>query len=298
MKSNAINRSKLNWEKTRASALEQAADKQNAYQLGPIFRMLFESLNDFHGAFYYRDSAFRWTRNQPEISDSIKNEYLKGVFIQTDILQDNIGYLRVPAMTITERDELDKKSQGLNDSLCALLDKNVKGIVLDLRLNGGGAMFPMMLGLEQLLHNGKIGSFESKTHENWILRDNNFYLDSINLTTITPKCTIRDKDIPVAVLIGPGTVSSGEFLAISFKKRKNTVFIGSNTAGYVTSTVGFEIGEAVTLLLATGYGRDREGQIYEHPLSPDIYLKEPGSFNDIKNDKIVLAAIKWIETGK
>ena len=40
-----------------------------------------------------------------------------------------------------------------------LLDKHVTGIILDLRLNGGGAMFPMMLGLEQLLHDGKIGSF-------------------------------------------------------------------------------------------------------------------------------------------
>ena len=39
------------------------------------------------------------------------------------------------------------------------MDKNVTGIILDLRLNGGGAMFPMMLGLEQLLHDGKIGSF-------------------------------------------------------------------------------------------------------------------------------------------
>jgi C-terminal processing protease CtpA/Prc len=297
MKSNAANRDKVNWEKIRDTALKQAANKQNAYQLGPIFRMLFKSLNDFHGAFYCWDSTYKWTREEPEFSDSIKKEWKKGVHLQTDILQNNIGYLRVPYMPFAERSKLDKKSQDLNDSLCALLDKNVKGIVLDLRLNGGGAMFPMMLGLEQLLHDGKIGSFETKTHENWIIKDNSFYLDSINLTTITPKCSIRDTDIPVAVLIGPGTGSSGEFLAISFKKRKNTVFVGSNTAGYVTSTKGFTINEAVSLLISTGYGRDREGQMYDQPLSPDIYVKGPESFNDLKKDNTVLKAIKWIKRG-
>ena len=78
-------------------------------------------------------------------------------------------------MSFAERSELDKKSQSLNDSLCSLLDKNVVGIILDLRLNGGGAMYPMMLGLEQLLHDGKIGSF-TENAGNWIIKNNSFTL--------------------------------------------------------------------------------------------------------------------------
>jgi carboxyl-terminal processing protease len=260
--------------------------------------MLFKSLNDFHGAFDCWDSTYKWNRPEPDNSDSIKNEWKKGVFLQKDLLQDNIGYLRVPYMSFSQRIELDKKAQSLNDSLCALLDKKVKGIILDLRLNGGGAMFPMMLGLEQLLHEGKIGSFETKKPEDWIIHNNSFYLDSNILTTIIPKCRIGNQEIPVAVLIGGATGSSGEFLAIAFKKRRNTVFIGTNTAGYITSTKGFKITDAVSLLLATGYGRDREGNIYDHALSPDIYMEEPDSFNDIKNDKKVLAAIKWLRSRK
>ena len=123
-------------------------------------------------------------------------------------------------MSYAKKDELNKKAQALNDSLCALLDQNVNGIVLDLRLNGGGAMYPMMLGLEQLLHEGKLGSFEMKDHANWIIKNNAFYLDTSSLTSIVPKCSIPNRNIPVAVLIGQGTGSSGEFLAIAFKKRK------------------------------------------------------------------------------
>ncbi|MFI5153974.1 MAG: S41 family peptidase [Chitinophagales bacterium] len=98
--------------------------------------------------------------------------------------------------------------------------------------------------------------------------------------------------------MAPATGSSGEFLAIAFKKRKNTVFIGSNTAGYITSTKGFKINDAVTLLLSTGYGKDREGQVYEDALSPDISIQAPDSFNDVKNDKKVLVATDWIKTKK
>ena len=59
--------------------------------------------------------------------------------------------------------------------------------------------------------------------------------------------------------------------------------------------MGFKINDAVWLMLATGYGRDREGQIYEQAISPDIYNNEPDSFNDITNDKKVQAAAQWIK---
>ena len=296
MKNNAVNRDHVDWKKIEQNVYSQIATKENAYQLGPAFRMLFKSINDFHGAFSCWDSTYSWQRPEPEYSDSIKKEWQKGVSLQTFTLQDNIGYLRVPYISFEKRNELDKRSQSLNDSLCALLDKNVIGIILDLRLNSGGAMYPMMLGLEQLLHEGKIGSFTDNV--NWILKDNGFYLDTAILTSITPKCAIPDKQIPVAILIGPATGSSGEFLAIAFKKRENTIFIGTETAGYVTATEGFEIREWVSLLLSTGYGRDRTGQIYDQPLSPDIYIKEPDSFNDLKKDAKVLAAMDWIKAKK
>ena len=49
MKNNAVNRDKVDWTKLEATALSEAAGKENAYQLGPIFRMLFKTLNDYHG---------------------------------------------------------------------------------------------------------------------------------------------------------------------------------------------------------------------------------------------------------
>lgn len=51
MKSNAVNRDKVNWLKIEKDVYSQTATKENAYQLGPVFRMLFKSLNDFHERF-------------------------------------------------------------------------------------------------------------------------------------------------------------------------------------------------------------------------------------------------------
>jgi len=219
MKSNAVNRDKVDWGQIEKNVKAQIATKENAYQLGPIYRMLFKSLNDFHGGFYCWDSTYKWQRPEPEYSDSIKNEWKKGVFLQKEMLQDNIGYLRVPYMSFAERRELDSKAQSLNDSLCALLRMNVTGIILDLRLNGGGAMYPMMLGLEQLLLDGKIGSFTGSAGD-WILRDNSFLLDTAILTSIMPKCQAPNKNIPVAILIGPATGSSGEFWPLPSKREE------------------------------------------------------------------------------
>ena len=112
MKNNAVNRDKVDWTKLEATALSEAVGKENAYQLGPVFRMLFQSLNDFHGNISCWDSTFKWQRPMPEYSDSIKNEWKKGVTLQKKILAGNIGYLRVPYMSFDERDKLDKKSTG------------------------------------------------------------------------------------------------------------------------------------------------------------------------------------------
>ena len=295
MRANSVNKSTVDWNLLRKKALAKARDAENGYQLGDVFRMILKETNDFHGSVFVGDSTFKWIRKERSISDSIKKEWKKGIYLQSKVLDGNVGYLRVPYMSFGNRADLDKKAQTLNDTLCSLLSRNVKGIVLDLRLNGGGAMYPMMLGLKQILGDGQIGSFTSSDSERWLLKNNCFYLDTTLLTCITPKCNISANTIPVAVLIGTATGSSGEFLAISFKGRSNTIFLGEKTAGYVTATKGFKINDAVYLLISTSYGKDRKGRVYSEVLSPDILSNDEDSFNDIDHDKKVVRASQWIQ---
>ena len=81
---------------------------------------------------------------------------------------------------------------------------------------------------------------------------------------------------------------------MAFKGRKNTVVVGTATAGYVTAVGGFPINEAAYMYISTGYGRDRNGHIYKDAIKPDIFNDSPDSFNDIPRDKKVLTAVKWL----
>ncbi|CAM3987641.1 Peptidase family S41 [Pedobacter westerhofensis] len=294
MRKNSVNSNKVDWTLLRKNVMLKAANLSSPYQLGDVIRYLFRSLDDFHGAFFYRDSVFKYNRKESPISDSIKNEWNKRSGIKTGILKDNIGYLRIPSMPGGSKSTFDSLAQNLNDSLCSLLTQHIKGIIVDLRINGGGAMYPMILGLEQLLQREAVGSFLMKTESKWFLKDHNFYIDTTKLASIAPKCWTATARLPMVMLTSPATGSSGEFLIIAFKGRPNTIIIGNSTAGYVTANQGFKINDEAFLNLSVGYGKDRNGKTYFKAIRPDISISSPDKFNDLENDRKILAAAKWL----
>lgn len=294
MKHNAVNANNVNWDTITKKVLIKADGISDPYKLGPVMRYLYQSLNDFHGAFFYKDSTFRWQRCEPVISDSIRNEWKKGVHIETRILQRNIGYLRIPSIPVASQNDFNTKAQGLNDSLCSMLTKDIKGIILDLRLNGGGAMQPMILGVEQLLAKGYIGSFRTKQKADWMIKNNGFYVDTVLLSKIKPVCSSDVSNMPVVILSSPITGSSAECFVIAFKGRKNTILLGSKTAGYTTVNMGFPIDDTAFMNLSIGYSADKYGNIYKAAIAPDIAFKSVDKFNDINNDEKVKAAQKWL----
>ncbi|RZM17593.1 MAG: hypothetical protein EOO88_42945, partial [Pedobacter sp.] len=273
MKGHGVNADTVNWVELRESALRQAKRINDPYQLGPVIRNLYRSIGDFHGAFFYRDSIFNWQLNRPPVSDSIMNEWKKKVKSITYVLDGNIGYLRIPSMPITNPEDFNTLAQELNDSLCNLLAKNIKGLILDLRLDGGGAMHPMILGLEQLLDKGKLGAFHVKGVSDWILTDSAFYVDTSLISSIKPRCNIDARKMPVVMLTSHETASAAECLIIAFKGRPKTVLLGSATAGYVTVNSGMPINDTAYINLAVGYSADRSGKIYRAAIEPDIEMK-------------------------
>lgn len=295
MKNNAVNANTVNWDTLRSKALMQAKNIDNPYDLGFTMRYLYKSINDFHGAFFWKDSTFQWRHEQPAISDILMNEWKKGVQSITMVFDKNIGYLRIPSMPGGSKEDFDRKAQTLNDSLCVLLNKNIKAIILDARLDGGGAMFPMIIGVEQLLSQGLLGSFRTKKKEDWFIKGNGFYIDTTLLTEVKPKCNVNARSIPIVILVGPGTGSSGEFFLMAFKGRKNTILMGSQTAGWVTVNTGIPINDTAFMNLSIGYGADRNGKIYKEALEPDITITSVDKFNDLGNDEKVQAAIKWLK---
>src|SRR6266487_1643431 len=295
LKQNSVNVKNVNWKRIKRNALAEASAITDAYKLGPVIRHIYESVNDFHGAFFYKDSTFKISHDSKPISDSIRSEWNKGVRIKTELLENNIGYLRIPYMSTSSAEENNGKAQGLNDSLCSLLKKNINGIILDLRLNGGGDMHLMILGVEQLLGEGQVGSFHVRKKESWTLKNHSFFTDTALNVSIAPKCNINGQSMPIVLLTSTATGSSGEFFIMSFKGRERTIQLGTETAGYVTVFQGIPVNDAAYMYVSVGYGADRNGKIYREAIQPDIPFTAIDKFNDIRNDEKVKAAVNWLK---
>lgn len=298
MQRQSVNTKLVDWKKIRNDALSGAKSVTDPYQLGPVIRNLYRALDDYHGSFYYKDSTFRWKHKEPTVSDSIMREWKRGAGIKTAFLDGNIGYLRIPGMQFSGKQSSDSNAQKLNDSLCHLLKKDIKGLVIDLRLNGGGAMYPMILGVQQLLEKGQVGSFLSEKREKWYLTETNFSFDTTVLANMKPACAVNGQKIPIAFLTSPPTGSSAEFLLIAFKGRDKTILVGTETAGFVTSVAGFPINDAAFVMLSTSYGRDRKGVTYKSAFKPDVIVNSADSFNNIQQDEKVKQAVKWLKENK
>jgi carboxyl-terminal processing protease len=295
MEKNAINPNHFNLEDLKKNALAKAAGITDAHNLGPVMRYLYGSLNDFHGAFTYMDSTFRFPHKMV-IPDSVMEEWKNGtVKFKTRILSSQIGYLDVPDMNYTTPEDANRKAKQLNDSLCFLLSKNIKGLIIDVRANGGGAMFPMILGVKELLGDAQIGSFQGTVNQKWFIKDNKFFLDAVVEASLESGCDMNAQNIPVVLLVGSATRSSGEFFLMAFRRRQKTILLGSPTEGYITSVQGFQINEKAFMMLSTGYGADRNGTVYKEALKPDVFFEGLDNFNHIENDEKVKAAVSWLE---
>jgi carboxyl-terminal processing protease len=75
MKEKAVNTSKVNWPQIQKTVWNKASTITNPYQLGPIIRYLYQSLNDYHGRFSYKESVFKLNRKEKPVYDSIMKEW-------------------------------------------------------------------------------------------------------------------------------------------------------------------------------------------------------------------------------
>ncbi len=288
----AINKSKVDWPAVKKEVSQRAKTLQSIDDLNKIAVYLLEQLGDFHGQLIYKGKGVKWNPTVAVVSKEIQAEWDKNSGIKTAAF-GNIAYLRVPFMLKKNR-EHDVKA--LSDSICKLLVKQPKGVIIDLRINDGGDMHPMLLGLQQLLGERNIMTYhyQDQPPNKISLRDHSILHDTIKIQSHTPKCKVDATHLPVVLLQSAQTASSGENVIISFKGRPNTLILGENSAGYTTINTRFDFTPEASLLLAVAYATDRNGIRYEGTIKPDVYINSVDHFENLIRDEKVLEAIKWL----
>nr|WP_242829378.1 S41 family peptidase [Butyrivibrio sp. WCD3002] len=193
--------------------------------------------------------------------------------VNASMMDDEIGYIG-----ITEFDSVTT-NQFIN-GLQELKDKNMKGLIIDLRSNPGGSLSAVCDIAEQLLPEGVIVYT--------VDRDGNredFTCDGAN-----------EIDIPVVVLVNGYSASASEILSGAIKDYKKGTIVGETTygKGVVQRIFPFEDGTAVKLTISN-YFTPNGNNINGIGIEPDVEieldteaLSKDGTDNQVNKAKEIL----------
>lgn len=175
------------------------------------------------------------------------------------------------------------------------------GYIVDLRGNVGGNVWPMATGLSPLFGDGPFGvarDAQGEVTATAQLREGSAVLPSGEVLVAAsgwrsaPELATR----PVAVLIDDGVASSGEGIAIAFMGRATTRSFGAHTRGLATSNREFDLGDGVTLGIASAWMIDRHGRNYPEGIPPDQAVSDGAGDPADPDDAVVEAAKAWLTT--
>ncbi len=308
IKTNSVLRNTVNWEEIdKGFQLKLSSAKSLADTL-KAFTYVFAQLDDPHSAIYFNNGYYGHYRT---FSDEQTRLRIRRLFdqaikeqnrIKTRLLQKKYVYMQIPGVSALGPEQINAFAQALNDSICKYQNVKVKGFILDLRLNNGGNLLPMLSGVSSLLGEGYIGGqtdIEGNVTAKWSIEKNNYLQGSRPVTEVKKGCQADFSKHPVVVLLGGATVSSGSMTGIAFKGRPKTWFIGEPTAnGYTTGNSWNQLRDNFTLNLASFFVADRNGKVYKTTVDPDQTLIGEDNFENLLADDKVKAALNWLSKNK
>ena len=195
----------------------------------------------------------------------ITREIIEVQSVKSDLLENNIGYIRLTSFNDNSSDQIKKQINKLKKN------ENLKAFILDLRNNPGGLLSQAIKISDFFLENGEIVSTKSrKKSENrkWFARKGD----------ITDGKTLL-------VLINYGSASASEIVAGALKDHKRAIILGENSygKGSVQSIIPLKNKGAIRLTVAKYYLPSGKS-ISEVGVSPDIEVNEEGDDFRIKTD--------------
>ena len=186
---------------------------------------------------------------------NIVREIIQISSVKTDLLEKNIGYIRLTSFNENSGKQIEKGIKKFEKN------NNVKSYILDLRNNPGGLLSQAIKISDYFLDNGEIVSTKSrKSSENrkWFAKKG----DITNGKTLL-------------VLINYGSASASEIVAGALKDHKRAILLGESSygKGSVQSIIPLKNDGAIRLTVAKYYLPSGKS-ISEVGVTPDIEIAE------------------------
>ena len=185
----------------------------------------------------------------------IVREIIQIQSVKADLLEKNIGYIRLTSFNENSDTQVEKQIKELEKN------ENVKGYILDLRNNPGGLLSQAIKISDFFLDNGEIVSTKSRKA-------------SENRKWFAKKGDLTNGKLLI-VLINYGSASASEIVAGALKDHKRAILLGENSfgKGSVQSIIPLKNDGAIRLTIAKYYLPSGKS-ISEVGVSPDIEIAE------------------------
>lgn len=280
MEANSLNRNTIDWTDFRNDVFEVAGTAQSTddlYDSGAMFKAL-GLLGDNH--------SFIGRENGEFISAS--TAICPRIDPATPEIPENIGYIFVTGFSSPNESEIIAFAQRLQDIIQEKDSPDILGWIVDLRINTGGNMWPMLAGIGPILGEGISGYFIGAIGEesSWAYSEGKSISGQRTITQVQNPYSLFNENPKVAVLLDKATASSGEAIAISFINRVNTASFGSPTCGLSTANSSFNLSDDSSLLLTTATMADRQKNTFGNSIQPDF---------EVSNEEIIARAVEFLQ---
>ncbi|QIL75069.1 S41 family peptidase [Hymenobacter sp. HDW8] len=166
LETHSLERGTVDWPQLRQTVYQKAQGAQSVRELLPIYPYVFEQLKDDHGWLTYKGKTYKWrnTARPAYTNAAVKEALAKKPHILVKMLPNNVGYIQLPGINAGgSLQAMRDAAKVVQDSLCRINSNKVKAWIIDLRLNDGGAMAPMLAGIAPLIGDGHLGALWIRT---------------------------------------------------------------------------------------------------------------------------------------
>ncbi|MBQ2148835.1 MAG: S41 family peptidase, partial [Bacteroidales bacterium] len=250
------------WEQTRAAALEaKPGSKEEAYEIARTALKVAGGKHSFISTVErQQESATEDKATEPSVTT----------------VDDGILLIVLPHFSGQSADENQRYAKAVLDALPEA--DAPEGVIIDLRGNTGGNMYPMIAAIHRFLPDDNILRFKTRKFTMHVTKD--MVLRNVGLSA-RPAL-----DCPVALLTDDKTASSGEATLLCFRGLEKARTFGAPTAGYASANAPYPMPDGSQLILTTGCDMARTGEIFcDDPIAPDVTTDQP-----------LEEATKWIKS--
>ena len=208
-------------------------------------------------------------RDGKEIDLTVTRRKITVEHVDSQMLENNIAYIQVDSFDSGVAEDFKKQ-------ITELKNGGAKGIIIDLRSNGGGIV-DEAIGIADLF---------LKENETILITKGK---DEKEETTVSKNKPII-QDIPLVVLVNEGTASASEILAGALKdKYPNTTVVGKTTYGKGVIQTLYNLTDGSGLKITTEeYFTPNHNKINKEGIKPDVEVnltKDANGYYETKIDK-------------